>query len=229
MAFTISDFYDLLHLLEQQPEWRAELRRLLLTEELLSLPQAVKELTEQVVALAEAQRRTEAQMVALTHEVQLLTRRVDSLSQSVGYLKGTDIERRYQERAPGYFQSMLRRIYVFSPNELSILLDDAVNDEKLSLPEADEIIRADVIIKGRRRTDLAECYLVVEVSWGIGPYDVERAAKRAEFLAKLGFLTIPVVAGEEITYEAASMAKALRVWQVLDGRAISPFDVSEFH
>ena len=38
MAFTVRDFRDLVELLEQHPEWRAELRRLVLTEELLALP-----------------------------------------------------------------------------------------------------------------------------------------------------------------------------------------------
>jgi hypothetical protein len=66
MAFTVQDFHDLIGILEQHPEWRTDLRRLMLTEELLSLPQITHALaeaqqrTEQRVAeLAEAQRRTE--------------------------------------------------------------------------------------------------------------------------------------------------------------------------
>jgi hypothetical protein len=38
MAFTVQDFHDLITLVVQHPEWRAELRRLVLTEELLALP-----------------------------------------------------------------------------------------------------------------------------------------------------------------------------------------------
>ena len=45
MLFTVEEFRDLVRILEEKPEWRAELRRLVLTEELLSLP-------EQVAALA---------------------------------------------------------------------------------------------------------------------------------------------------------------------------------
>ena len=66
MSFTIDDFQDLLRLLEQRPEWRADLRRHVLTEELLALPALVRELadgqaalTRQVEALAAAQARTE--------------------------------------------------------------------------------------------------------------------------------------------------------------------------
>ena len=38
MPFTMDDFHDLIRLIETRPEWRAELRRLVLTEELLAAP-----------------------------------------------------------------------------------------------------------------------------------------------------------------------------------------------
>lgn len=43
MAFTVEEFRDLLRILEERPEWRAELRRLVLTDELLTLPELVRE------------------------------------------------------------------------------------------------------------------------------------------------------------------------------------------
>ncbi len=58
MAFTVADFPHLLRLLEQHPEWRAELRRLVLTDDLLGLPALVR-------GLAEAQTRTEARVAEL--------------------------------------------------------------------------------------------------------------------------------------------------------------------
>lgn len=57
-AFTVQSFHDLVRLLEAQPEWRAELRRLVLTEDLLTLPDLVRELVE-------AQRRSEERLAAL--------------------------------------------------------------------------------------------------------------------------------------------------------------------
>ncbi len=66
MTFTVADFSDLVRLLTEHPEWQAELRRLILSEDILTLPQVVRELTEAqrrteepVEELAEAQRRTE--------------------------------------------------------------------------------------------------------------------------------------------------------------------------
>ena len=63
---TINDLHDLVRLLTEHPEWQAELRRLILTDELLELPLIARQLVEaqrrteeQVAQLTEAQRRTE--------------------------------------------------------------------------------------------------------------------------------------------------------------------------
>jgi uncharacterized protein YoxC len=278
MAFTISEFRELIQLLEQQPTWRAELRRWVLTEEVLALPQTVHE-------LAEAQRRTEerlghmaghldtltqrvaqlalrmdelTQRVAqltqrveqLTQRVEQLTLRMDELTQGVAQLvvrmdtltqrmeqlaetqlrmgsdlerlKGSDLERRYRERAHAYFSRLLRRTHVLSGNELSRLLDEAVLQGQLTEEEADDVLQADVVVRGRRREDRAEVYLVVEVSWGVGLSDVQRASERAALLARTGLRALPVVAGFWVTPEAQEPARALQVWQVTDGRVAPP-------
>ncbi len=239
MPFAVEDFFDLAQLLEQRPEWRAELRQLLWPDEMLSLPQTVQALAEaqlrteeRITALTEAQHRTEERITtlteaqtALTEAVQLLTKRVDTLSQDVGGLKGDLLELRYRDRAPAYFRRLARRLRVLPAHELDALLDEAVRAGKLTEAEADEVMEADIVARGRRREDEAEVYLVAEVSWGVGPHDVERAAERAALLAKLGFLTIPVVAGKVITYEAANLARWKKTWQVLDGQTISPTEL----
>src|SRR3990172_8246378 len=58
MPITASDFMEMVSLIEQHPEWRAELRRLVLTEDLLALPRIV-------VELGEAQKRTEQGILEL--------------------------------------------------------------------------------------------------------------------------------------------------------------------
>jgi len=73
MAFRIEDFHDLIHLLEEHPQWRAELRRLLLTDEVLDLPQIVRD-------LAEAQRETERRIQSLTDRIEALANRVQDLT-----------------------------------------------------------------------------------------------------------------------------------------------------
>ena len=69
MPFTIEEFRDLIRMLDERPEWRSELRRLVLTDELLALPAQMAELrvhTEQrFQELAVAQRRTEERVTEL--------------------------------------------------------------------------------------------------------------------------------------------------------------------
>src|SRR5262245_27774059 len=70
MSFTVTEFHDLVRLVEERPEWRAELRRLVLTDERLALPEEVARLrqyTEQgFERLTAAQARTETQMEKLS-------------------------------------------------------------------------------------------------------------------------------------------------------------------
>jgi len=77
MSFTVAEFHDLVRLVEERPEWRAELRRLVLTEELLALPEQVallrrdteqgfQQLTVQVAGLTAAQAHTEEKLATLS-------------------------------------------------------------------------------------------------------------------------------------------------------------------
>ncbi|HEX3246771.1 MAG TPA: hypothetical protein VHX16_15295 [Chloroflexota bacterium] len=102
------------------------------------------------------------------------------------------------------------------------MLDEAVNRADLTEEEADSILLADVIARGRMREDGREVYLVVEVSWGVGVQDVDRAIDRARLLSKTGVDALPVVAGEWVTTDAQSYLSEARVWQVRGGRATPP-------
>src|ERR671923_93732 len=271
----VEDFQDLIRLLQARPEWRADLRRVVLTDELLALPEQVArlqvetdrrfhELAEQIAALAEAQRRTEGQVAALSEaqkrteervatlteaqnriegqvarlieaqnrtneQIAALTRVVYALTEDVrvlkidvGDLKGDNLERRYRERAPAYFGRLVRRMHVLSAEELAGLLEDAVEQGQLTEAEKDEAILTDVVVRGRYQGSGAEVYLVVEVSWGVGVLDVERAVQRAAVLGKLGIPALPVVAGKAVTAQAEQLAHEQHVWQVIDGQTVSP-------
>src|SRR5262245_58848987 len=261
MPFTVSDFHDLVRILEERPEWRGELRRLVLTDELLALPEQVaglrtttdqrfQELARQVAELAEAQRHTEQQVIELAEaqrhteqrlaelaaaqgrlegemkelvvQVKTLAEVVRPLPDSMAEVKGRLLEIDYRTKGPAYFGRIIRRAHVLSQDELTALVGEAVDKGTLSDEQADEIYQADVIVRGRRREDSAEVYLIVEVSWGVGTNDVERATRRAAFLARTGMTTIPVVAGQWCTPEAGSLAHRSQTWQVTDGSTIPP-------
>jgi hypothetical protein len=247
MPFNVEEFQDLIRLLQERPEWRADLRRLVLSDELLALPELVRELVQ-------AQQRTEGRVGRLEESVEslraeterrfqelataqlTLTRRIDDLREAVqtladrtytlttdvGELKGSDLERRYRERPFAYFQRLVRQAHTLSGDELTAMLDRAVTAGQLTEEDVDEIVWADAIVRGRRREDDQEVYLVVQASWGVGPYDVQRADKRAKLLAKAGVTTLPVVAGMWVTPDGELAARAIKVWRVTNGRMVPP-------
>lgn len=239
----ITDFHDVVRLLEQHPEWRAELRRLVLTEELLALPDQIAELTRQVTRLTEAQARIEERQARIeerqarteewqahTEEWQTRTEaRLDSLtgvvkrlSDDVGTLKGKGLETHYRLHGSPFFGSLLRRPHVLSSEELSDILDPSMDQGSLSSDEALEVRRADLVVRGTRREDRTLVYLVVEVSWTIDLEDVERAARRSVHLAKTGLSVLPVVAGETVRPGVANRAQELKVWQMTNAALVEP-------
>ena len=60
MAFTVSDLREMIELLEQHPDWKQVLRTVLLGEELLALPQLVRELVDIQRQQAQALARIES-------------------------------------------------------------------------------------------------------------------------------------------------------------------------
>ena len=106
MAFTAEEFQQLTQLLDERPEWRAELRRILLTDEILEMPRvlgvlaAAQQRTEaglqrlgaRVDGLAEAQKRTEARLeeLAARKRVWRTWPRHRSVRKRVGGARGTE-------------------------------------------------------------------------------------------------------------------------------------------
>jgi hypothetical protein len=88
MSFTVEEFRDLIRILEEKPEWRADLRRLVLTNELLALPEQVAHLRQDTEKgfqeLTRAQARTERTLQKTGRALQQLARQVGGLSETVG-------------------------------------------------------------------------------------------------------------------------------------------------
>jgi hypothetical protein len=117
---------------------------------------------------------------------------------------------------------LIRRPHTLSADELVALIEEAITRGQLSQDEANDLFKADVVVRGRQRDEGGDIYLVVDVSWGIGLSDVQRASERVTRFARLGTPTLPVVAGMWVTPEARQAAQALSVWQVTNGRVTAP-------
>ena len=233
MPFTVEDFHDLVRLLDERPQWRAEMRRVVLSDEYLAVPEQIAELRREV---AELRRDTErnfdrvhgrldrltGDVEQLKGDVEQLKGDVEQLKGDVGQLKGENLERRYRERAHAYFGRLIRKVHVLTPEELSALLDDAEDRGVLSESDRHAVAWADLIVSGRWRAADRSVMVLAEISSVVDRSDVRRAADRAAALAKLGTPVVPVVAGASVTERAADLARSRNVWQMLDGRIVEP-------
>jgi hypothetical protein len=86
MPFELPDFQDLIRFLRDHPDWQEELRALILTQELLTLPALVRELTETVAHLADRMDQLAETVTHLAESQQRLTDRMDQLTETVTHL-----------------------------------------------------------------------------------------------------------------------------------------------
>ncbi len=183
------------------------------TEERVNeLAEAQRRTEERVNELAEAQRRTEEQVRALAREMFMVKTDIKGLKDDMGSVKGRLLEMDYREKASSYFGRLLRRVRVLPLVEW---LDEL--EAHLSPEEVDEVWRLDLVVGGVLKEG-PEVWLAVEVSSVMDRNDVERAARRAELLRRLGRPVVAVVAGEEATEGGVEAAQSHRVALFQDGR-----------
>lgn len=86
MPFAADDFRDFIQLVEQHPEWRAELRRHVLSDELLELPSVVRQLADDLVQLTARVDQLTARLEDLAAAIDQLTAQVSALASELGAL-----------------------------------------------------------------------------------------------------------------------------------------------
>jgi hypothetical protein len=212
---------DLLRVLEERPEWLERVRQVVLTRELLSLPEAIQELVEtqrettrQIQELRQALEEISRQVHELAQAVFRLTETVSRLEGTVGDIKGRLLEMAYRDRPYAYFGRLLRSIRVVPFTEVEDLLEKSLSQE-----DVDDLLQLDLLLRGRLRDhpERPEVWLAVEVSSVVDKWDVERARERAALLRKAGLRAVPVAAGLQALAEAAHKAEIEGVTLVTDG------------
>jgi len=172
-----------------------------LTQRVDDLTQRMERVEAQIEALTQRMERVEAQIEALTHrmerveaQIEALTQRVDDLTvrmgrveRDLGRLKGLVLPLLVERRFGGLFRKVVRRPRVLTNEDLTRLVEDAVDAGLLSELEAEQLLLADLVIEGRETNGSERLvYLVCEISWGVSPSDVQRARERAAILERIG-------------------------------------------
>ena len=260
MAFTIEDFHGLVDRTRRQhPAWRGDLRRLLLSDDILDLPRIVGELAQRVGALAAAQQRTEQRIETLAAAQQRTEQRIETLAAAQQHVEEqlarlteqvTDWRSRSCVRwialtrrsstwrgsrattSSGGTANARRRISPSScgafehcrPTRSRTSPTTPSNAEALTETDRAELLAADLVVRGLRREDGQEAYLVVEVSSLIAAHDVLRATERAA-PARDDYRQARHGGGrgrQKRTWTPAIAARDRHAWQVLDGVVVPP-------
>uniref|UniRef100_UPI0023F0F69E hypothetical protein n=1 Tax=Ferrimicrobium acidiphilum TaxID=121039 RepID=UPI0023F0F69E len=218
---------DLLKALRENPEWKDAVRAEILGERLQTLPELVSENTRQIAsigdkldrasnllaALTERLDRVDAQIAALTerlervenrlervenrlerveNRLERVENRLERVENRLGKMDGRHLESDILANPRSYIRrkdlSAVRSLSYDERYELSSQLEE--NEEE-------ELDLLDAILEGETPTG-EHVYIAVEASVTIEVYDLERAKRRAYFLARAtNTPVLPLVVGDE--------------------------------
>jgi hypothetical protein len=197
MALTREDLESLLRWLDEDPEFRAALRRRLLAEPLI------------------------IEVRLPTDWMAKVDSRLDSLEKDMGILKGKVLEVEYRTKAASIFGMILRGGREAS-EFVSGKLEEAEIQGTVSPQEADFVMAADLLWMGTIRKGKYAGEVIVfvgENSWTIDWDDVERAAKKAEILKRARVWAVPFVGGSEwASSEVREEALERKILCIVDGK-----------
>ena len=184
----IDTLQDLVHALDEHPEWVEELRVRLLTRELLELPQK----------LADFIAATEKRFAAVEARLDQIEDGQTRIRNDLGLLKGGHA-RNVAERQAGLIVEDLGLEYV-----RTLAFDDirsivrAHDTSDLETNDLRSFRRADLILEATDPQG-ASCYVAVEISFTVNGRDTRRAVRNAGYLNRFtGQRAFAVVAGVHV-------------------------------
>ena len=235
---------DIMRVLREQPDVLAEIRRIILTDELLALPaqfiemrktQAAMQKTQ--VKILEVQNDHSAQFIEMRGEIRDIvqtqnehsrilethTSDIAELKNDVGILKGlaafAPAERRYGLIA---LELGLEPEDLLTPVEIARLCATGA-EHGLDQPAIQSFIDSDLIIRARA-SDGRLCYIAVEVSYTVGHSDIDRAIAHAETITLLtGAPAFAAVSGVQTAPVARTrLASDAIHWHQLPRKTLQP-------
>ena len=236
MTTIVETAEDIIRILRERPDILAQVRREILTDDLLNLPNQVAELVELVKILQEIQAQ---QAKTLTEHAETLndhtnilndhtnilndhTQRLDRMENRMNRLLGSDLERRARRIVQGRLTRLfsLRRMRVvhdqFALNgPFMPAVEAAADDGKIDDEQEERLKLTDLIIRARPKPDSPlgpdtdqYVWFSVEISGVIEADDISRAVRSAVALrAMYDANALPAVAGFRIRDEDRARAE----------------------
>ena len=232
---TINDINDFVRILRENPDWVETIRSILLSKELLELPErfaAFVETTNQNFQLVNQRLdRLEADVAGLKGDMTGVKGDVAGLKADMIQVKGrldnlsgSDYEFKVEKNIgslAGEYLRIRRTKVLKGPRTgldygLTELVEDAEDNGVITEEQNHELGRSDLIFAGRRRTDGADLYVAAEISITIGTSDITRAVQRAGILELVtGQPVIPAVIGAHIDEDRTTLATNSNVAVIL--------------
>lgn len=207
---TINDIGDLVRILREQPEWAEALRGVLLSRELLELPEEFANF----VKLTNANFETiygrldtidgrldtmDGRFDAIDSRFITIDGRFDVIDGRLDNGFGINYEMKVERNIRSYAGQqlglrntrVLRGFLSGQDSELEGITEQAVENGVITWEQNDDLWLSDLIFTGRDRTDGSVHYFTAEVSITAGDHDVVRAAERAR--------TFSLIIGQPVT------------------------------
>ena len=194
---TVSTIDDIIRILREQPEAKEAIRREILTEELLRLPQQIVEIAAIVQRTAEVQERHTRFLEQHGRLLEQHSQDIGELKRDSSWLKGlaafAPAERRYELIA---IEMNLEPVRLLSPGDIAkMTLTEAAQEFDQS--DLNSFRDCDLIIAAQSPSD-GDCYITVQVSFTVDHSDISRAIKHAEMVTRFtGKPAFPAVSGVE--------------------------------
>ena len=217
MTTTLSpaDRQAFIQALRDDQVFREEIRALLMTREVLEMPEKLAQLTDRVDRFAADQEVFNADQRQFNQTVTVLLGRSlgDNLEAKLERSIGPILARTFGLHDVHTLQSR----FTMPNQEFNRRLAQAQADGKITAGQAFQLDRADYIVYGRQNADDAGVYFVAEVSWTLGQNDIARARERADIMAAAsGANAIAVAIAQEIPPPQVQQAEVAGVILIRD-------------
>jgi hypothetical protein len=252
MTITVKDVEDFVQVLKEHPEWRQRVVQVLLDDELLDMPAAVRRFFEEMQLLkAEMkaltarvdrlelqmneqfdqvnerinrfEQRTDERFRQVDERFDRIEQRLDNQDNQIGMLIGESMESRYRNHIGAFFGRVLKRARVVSLHSLEEELETRLSDDEIV-----ELLLLDLLARGNLKShpERPTIWLALEISATINTNDVTRARQRADLLNKAGYPTLAIAGGKACSRDAAELAQQTKVVIVQDGGEMSGWDAA---